>query len=113
MRWLSKNKFNAKKAVALNGTVCASQKERDRYNALLMREKAGEISDLKFQVVYELIPSQRTSKGVLRKCSYVADFVYTENGMEIVEDTKGKKTREYQIKKKLMFFRYGIEIKET
>lgn len=107
------NKYHAKKAVALNGAVCASRKERDRYNALLMREKAGEITDLRFQVVYELIPNQRTSKGVLRKCSYVADFVYIEDGKEVVEDSKGKKTREYQIKKKLMLWRYGIEIKET
>ena len=112
MRW-SNNKYHAKKAFAINGVLCASQKERDRYNLLLMREKAGEISGLKFQVVFELIPNQRTSKGVLRRCSYVADFVYTENGREVVEDTKGKKTREYQIKKKLMLWRYGIEIKET
>ena len=80
------NKYHARKAVALNGAVCASLKERDRYNALLMR---------------------------LRECSYVADFVYIEDGKEVVEDSKGKKTREYQIKKKLMLWRYGIEIKET
>lgn len=107
------NKYHAKKAFALNGVLCDSRKERDRYNILLMREKAGEITDLQYQVVFELIPNQRTSKGVLRKCSYVADFVYLENGQRIVEDTKGKKTREYQIKKKLMFFIHGIEIKET
>ena len=109
-----RNKFHAKKAVALNGVLCASQKERDRYNQLLAMEKKGMIENLRFQVVYELIPRQRTSSGkIWRKCSYVADFVYFQNGKEVVEDTKGKKTREYQIKKKLMLWRHGIEIKET
>lgn len=109
-----RNKYHAKKAVAFNGVVCASKKERDRYNHLLALEKTGEIQNLRFQVAYELIPNQRTSSGkVLRKCSYVADFVYIENGKEIVEDAKGEKTRVYQIKKKLMLWRYGIEIKET
>ncbi len=107
------NKFHALKAVALNGTVCASRKERDRYNALLMLEKAGEISDLRFQVRFELIPNQRASSGVWRKITYIADFVYQKDGKTIVEDTKGKRTEVYRIKKKLMLWTHGIEIKET
>ena len=44
---------------------------------------------------------------------YVADFVYEDNGDTVVEDTKGMRTKEYVIKRKLMLYRYGIRIKET
>jgi hypothetical protein len=44
---------------------------------------------------------------------YVADFVYTENGQQIVEDVKGFKTREYKAKKKMMAAQHDIEIRET
>jgi len=50
---------------------------------------------------------------VERACTYVADFSYTENGRRVVEDTKGMKTRDYIIKRKLMLYVHGIRIKET
>lgn len=46
------------------------------------------------------------------ECAYIADFVYTQDGSEIVEDTKGTRTAVYRIKRKLMLERYGIQIKE-
>lgn len=48
-----------------------------------------------------------------RKCTYVADFTYREDGEFIVEDYKGFKTEEYKIKKKLLLERYGYRIRET
>lgn len=49
-----------------------------------------------------------------RACSYVADFVYTtRDGKLVVEDAKGFRTEAYKIKKKLMLWRYGIDIKEV
>lgn len=92
-------------------------------------ELAGEISDLRLQVKYVLIPTQRApsfevykrgpNKGrrkpgeVLEKeCAYIADFVYTKGGETVVEDAKGVRTKEYIIKRKLMLERYGIQIKE-
>ena len=78
-----------------------------------MLEKAGAITELKRQVKYELIPSQRINgKVVERSCAYVADFVYRQNGEIIVEDTKGFKTKDYIIKRKLMLYIHGIKIKE-
>ena len=49
-----------------------------------------------------------------RECSYYADFAYkvVETGELVVEDTKGVKTPEYIIKRKLMLERYGIKIRE-
>ena len=55
----------------------------------------------------------RRGKLLEREVSYVADFVYTENGKRIVEDTKGFKTKDYIIKRKLMLHVHGIRIKEV
>ena len=89
-----------------------------------MQEK-GEISNLQRQVKYLLIPAQREpntigprggiKKGKLleRECSYIADFVYDMNGSKVVEDTKGMRTTEYIIKRKLMLYVHKIKIKEV
>lgn len=65
-----------------------------------------------------LIPSQYAEvdgkrRCIERECTYVADFVYLQDGEIIVEDTKGFRTPEYKIKRKLMLFLKGIRIKET
>ena len=80
-----------------------------------MLQKAGEITDLDTQVPFELIPAQRdpvTKKVVERACNYVADFTYWQNGKFVVEDTKGFKTPDYIIKRKLMLQVHGIRIRE-
>ena len=48
-----------------------------------------------------------------RPCTYVADFVYKEGGKTVVEDTKGFRTKDYIIKRKLMLQVHGIRIKEV
>jgi hypothetical protein len=126
------NKYHNKK-VSLGGEVFDSKKELRRYNELLLIQRAGEISDLKRQVEYELIPAQYETrerysektgkrlkdKAVLveRRCCYVADFVYTDvkTGKVVVEDTKSPITRttEYIVKRKLMLHRYGIRVREV
>jgi hypothetical protein len=45
--------------------------------------------------------------------TYVADFVYSEAGREVVEDAKGVLLDVYKIKRKLMLALHGIEIRET
>lgn len=49
-----------------------------------------------------------------RSCRYIADFVYTDNasGQTVVEDTKGVRTKEYIIKRKLMLHVHNIQIHE-
>lgn len=105
-----------------------SRKEARRYNELVLLQRAGEISDLKRQVEIELIPNQYTieerysesgkrlkDKIILleRKVCYVADFVYKDkDGMEIVEDTKGVRTPDYILKRKMLLFLKGIRINE-
>lgn len=100
-------KYRSKKAKCAFGHLHDSKKEAKRCNSLHELEKAGVISDLKIQQKFELIPAQRyENMENERSCSYVADFTYYLNGIFTVEDTKGFKTPEYIIKRKLMKYRY-------
>lgn len=90
-----------------------SEAEYRHWCHMKIRARLGEITDLRRQVVFELIPSQkRPSGGTERACNYIADFVYQEGGLTKVADLKGFATGEYIIKRKLMLFRHGIEVKE-
>ena len=88
--------------------------ERDRFIILFDLQRSGEIYDLRRQVKFVLIPKQTVNGKVAeRECSYRADFVYRlPSGEMVVEDTKGVRTREYVIKRKLLLERYGIQIRE-
>ncbi len=125
------NKYGAKKVVTPEG-VFDSRKEHRRWCELKLLERAGKITKLRRQVKFVLIPAQREEstevykagpqKGlpkpgaiIEKQCVYKADFVYidTGTGKEVVEDTKGVRTADYKIKRKLMLYKYGIRIKET
>lgn len=107
------SKYHSRK-ITKDGITYDSVKEYRRFCELHLLERAGAIADLQRQVKFELIPSQRVDgKVVERPCNYVADFVYREGGKTVVEDTKGFKTPEYKIKKKLLLWVHGIQIKET
>ena len=92
----------------------ASKLEATRKWELEMMQRAGLISGLQCQVKYELIPTQYDIDGkcLERNCVYIADFTYWKDGEFIVEDTKGFKTKDYVIKRKLMLWRYNIRIRE-
>lgn len=104
-----KSKFGNKK-ITIDGETFDSQKEYYRYCDLKLLERLGQIKDIQRQVKFELIPKQEGERAV----TYIADFVYTDrNGKKVVEDTKGVRTKEYIIKRKLMLWRYGIKILEV
>ena len=44
---------------------------------------------------------------------YTADFTYTENGQQIVEDVKGMVTGDYALRRALMRAIFGVTIRET
>ena len=112
------------KKVRYQGAVYDSRKEARRAAELSLLEKAGKITDLQTQVKYVLIPTQREpdtvgkrggikqGKVIEKECAYYADFVYKKNGKTVVEDTKGFRTTDYIIKRKLMLYVHGIKIKE-
>ena len=124
------SKYHAKKNV-VEGMVFDSLKEARRYGVLKAMEEAGEISGLKRQVEFLLIPEKRepdtigprggVQKGKLieRKVCYVADFVYMRNNPHelVVEDVKGYKGggayEVFKIKRKLMLHIHGIRVEEV
>ena len=112
------SKYSAKK-ITYNGEKFDSKKELRRYLELKLLERTGDIWDLQRQVRFKLIPAQRNKNGkvIERQCDYIADFVYCEGPRDgvvlTVEDTKGFRTKDYIIKRKLMLYIYGIRIKET
>ena len=116
-------KYGNEKA-RVDGIVFDSVREARRYKQLKLMQLAGQISDLRMQVPFELVPAQyERSKDVYTKgprkgqpkrgrciekaVTYYADFVYSERGRRIVEDTKGMRTKDYIIKRKLFRLRYG------
>lgn len=107
MGWLNSKYGNQK--TEIDGIRFDSKREAERWAELRLLEKAGLITDLERQKQFEVIP--KTNK--YRAAYYVADFVYKTNGQTIVEDSKGMKTQVYLLKKKLMYARYGIEIREV
>ena len=52
-------------------------------------------------------------KLLFRGIYYKADFTYWKDHQYIVEDCKGFRTKEYQIKKKLMYYFHHIKIRES
>lgn len=105
-----RSKYNARKTTVDN-IEFDSAKEARRYAELRLLEKAGKIRDLERQKKFEICAK---SKG-RRALYYIADFVYWDNeaNMIVVEDVKGYKTPVYNLKKRLVYERYGIEIKEV
>ena len=123
------SKYGSKRVKLMDGSVFDSKHEYQRWNELLVLEKAGKINGLMRQVKFELIPAQvetyerRSEKTgrVLqdgRRCieqavNYVADFVYWQDEKMVVEDAKGVRTPDYIIKRKLMLYIHGIRIREV
>lgn len=124
-----RNKYGNKNIITSDGTF-DSRKEYFRYKELSLLAKAGAIQNLKRQVKFVLIPTQyepstevykkgekkgqpKPGRVIEKECSYYADFVYELNGEKVVEDTKGVKTKEYIIKRKLMLYIHGIRIREV
>ena len=126
------NKFNAKKIQTADGEIHDSRKEANRWEELLLLQKAGELSDLRRQVKFQLLAPQyeevkrfskkgqplKPSRRILeRGVDYIADFVYKKDGEVVVEDVKGyKKGAAYAvfaIKRKLMLMIHGIKVQEV
>lgn len=125
-QYLKSRKYRNNKIITDSGTF-DSNKEYRRYLELLYKVKECEIADLERQVKYILVPAQRehdtkgprggVKKGKLleHEVAYYADFVYKDlrTGETVVEDTKGIRTHDYIIKRKLMLYVHGVRIREV
>ena len=104
--WRKRNKYHAV-TTYVDNIRFASKKEANRYKELSLLLRLGKIKDLQLQVKFPL------SINGIKICDYIADFVYEDNGIKVVEDTKGVRTHVYLLKKKLMRAIYGITITES
>lgn len=128
-RMRSNSKYGAAKTI-VDGITFDSRKEANRYLELSMLEQAGCIEDLRRQVKFVLIPTQREEdtvgkrggikpgKVLEKECAYIADFVYRDaDGHTVVEDVKGYRGGEayavFKIKRKLMLYIHGIRVREV
>lgn len=126
-QWYGKVKANKYKNKSTKATIDGKEnvfdsgKEMKRYWVLESRQLSGEISELKRQVKFTLIPAQYADVKGKRTCieravSYYADFTYIENGKLVVEDVKSKVTKSlpaYILKRKMMLYFHSIQIKEV
>lgn len=114
---MAKHKYGAIRT-EVDGITFASKAEAKRYQELKMLEKAGEITALELQPVFELSVSKGALTGSEVIGKYVADFRYTRLGyrpltdQDVIEDVKGMKTALYRWKKKHVEAQYGIQITE-
>lgn len=89
-----------------------SEAEYRHWCHLKLRLRAGEITDLQRQVVFELAPAVVIQGRKRPPIRYVADMTYREAGAMVVADVKGAVTPEYRIKRHLMMSVHGVEIRE-
>ena len=100
------NKYRNVKCV-YDGLKFDSKKEAQRYAELKLLEKCGAIQNLKTQVKFCIVPKTEKNR---RARFYIADFVYTENGVHTIEDVKSPITRRnpvYSLKKALVLVNYA------
>ena len=107
------SKYGNKKA-ELDGIVFDSEHEKEVYAELKIKEKAGEITDLKIQPAFELIPAIRKPDGTLQRAVlYKADFSYMKGEKLHVIDAKGYRTKVFLLKKKLLYYTHKIDVIEV
>lgn len=85
------NKYKARRTYSeLCGRFFSSKAEARRGEELHLLERAGEITDLRYQVRFVLSDKPRVSITI--------DFTYLEDALRIFEDTKGVLTRDFRTK---------------
>lgn len=112
------------KPVTYDGIDFQSTKEGNRYLYLRALEQKGEIRNLECHTVFELIPKitheevihLKTKDKVVTRTdqpptTWECDFKYEKaDGTTVIEDVKGSKkmiTQEWQLKQKLIYWRFG------
>lgn len=124
--YYKRGKYGNKKT-PIDGHIFDSKKEAERYIQLRAMQKQGDISGLELQKKFILIPTQRgpdiigprggrkPGELIFSEISYTADFVYYDERSKgfVVEDVKGYRTDVYKLKKAMMYWIHGIEVREV
>jgi hypothetical protein len=105
------------KRITIDNINFQSIKEGRRYEELKLMLGQGLIENLRLQVKFELLPSCIIDGRKRPATKYIADFVYIENGQEIIEDVKGRKLGPawscFSLKRHIMKVNFGLDIKIT
>lgn len=88
-----------------------SQRELAYWHVLQARAAQGAITNLRRQVTFPLLCPIEDRTAMVS--SYIADFVYDEQGQRHVVDVKGVRTPLYRLKKKWLQLQDGIVIEEV
>jgi hypothetical protein len=97
-----RNKLNAEKKV-INGIEFDSKFEGQVYEALLLLEKEGIISNLELQVPIELMPGFNYGRQKIRKTEMIVDFKFKyDTFREVYFESKGMETPSYKLKLKIL-----------
>ncbi len=89
-----------------------SQREANYYADLVLRRKAGEITDLRLQEPYALIV-QRPNGQPRIVGEWLADFDYRDASGRHIVDAKGVKTALYLLKKKIVEAAHDLTVEEV
>lgn len=107
-------KYGAQRVV-VDGITFDSKREANRWGELKLLQRAGQIRDLKRQVVILLVGRDGpllARKG--RQMRITVDFGYidTATSLQVYEDAKGMPTRDYEVRKSVAAAQ-GVEIIEV
>ena len=81
-----------------------SKAEARRGEELHLLQLAGQINGLEYQPKWVLCED----KG--HKASYSADFKYTQDGVQMIEDVKGMDTEASRVRRAWLWSKYGIDV---
>ena len=119
---MRKHKYRAV-PIVVDGERFDSTGEHLRWRDLKLLERAGEIKRLRRQVRIGLWAVSGTTAETStvvplayesgRQAVYVADFVYEEQGDEVIEDFKGMDTPLSKLKRAIVEAMYGTRVRVT
>lgn len=95
-----KSKYGSKR-ITVDGILFDSKREARRYELLKQMHKAGEIQGFHRQVQFDL------EGGVIYRCDFL---IHHLDGSYVFEDVKGVRTKEFNMKRRMVRARYGVEI---
>jgi hypothetical protein len=100
------NKYRAIRT-EVDGVIFDSKREAHRYLSLKILQKGGKIRDL------ELQPTYRIEINGVPVCKVKLDFRYWDNeqGMQVVEDSKGVDNAVSKLKRKMVLAQHGVEVR--
>lgn len=108
-----KNKYSSCR-VKVDGYSFDSKKEAKKYEELKLLKAAGEIVDFELQPSFVLQEGFRLKDGrYQRPIIYRADFKVIYLDRVVYIDTKGHRTKEYLLKRKILLYKYpDIDFRE-